>query len=695
MIGALKSWVRKHWRGTSADSALWLGGAGPVNQNQSGYYANQSTLAFGVGKIAEDAAGIPWKAYRPGTDEEVEDHPVLQLWRDPNLPMTGYQFWTGTYVSYLLFGEFVWWYPDLVMRQSLSRQLQRTGGIALLDPRAVRHQWRNAQELDWFFQPSATGQVFQASGTQDMDPAEFTRGYRYNPDSIRGLSKIQSVILELSGDLSAAAWNEAFFSNQNGIPSGVLTPGKGTFLDDNAKKDLRRTWNQRHGETRTLAILPGEGWTYEQLGLSQTDMGWPDLRMLSQERILQALGIPPFIAGVQDAASYNNSAAQKDVYWGGTITGFLRDIGSALNDDFLKKIGVADIEVRPDWSVVAAMTENLAEKSETASKLFMIGFTRNAVNERLDLGFDLTGDPNADTSYLPMGLVDAEADRVFSPSPAVSSTPDGDSEEEPPPRGYKALPEGRREIVWRQAMHGTESLESQFSATMVTYFNDLERAVLDRLPSPAEVEVLSLAGRVVKIEERWWIEEEANRILVERTRPQHLRAMVQGAAQLLASLTTSVEFDLTDPRAIALLGTLSHKITGINDRLEADLRAILLELFDVSNPASMQDVREAFVHQFDISRARADTIGRTETGFAWNGGRQVAMQEADIQFQEWLTSRDPDVRDTHQAVDGEIRSLGASFSNGILFPNDPNGPAGEVINCRCVAVPVEPVQGEL
>lgn len=51
----------------------------------------------------------------------------------------------------------------------------------------------------------------------------------------------------------------------------------------------------------------------------------------------------------------------------------------------------------------------------------------------------------------------------------------------------------------------------------------------------------------------------------------------------------------------------------------------------------------------------------------------------------WDASLDKRTRDSHARVDGEIRELDEKFSNGLMFPGDPNGSAAEVINCRCTS----------
>ena len=55
---------------------------------------------------------------------------------------------------------------------------------------------------------------------------------------------------------------------------------------------------------------------------------------------------------------------------------------------------------------------------------------------------------------------------------------------------------------------------------------------------------------------------------------------------------------------------------------------------------------------------------------------------ADV-VKQWDSTLDDSTRESHVAVDGQIRELDKKFSNGLMFPGDPSGGAAEVVNCRC------------
>lgn len=54
----------------------------------------------------------------------------------------------------------------------------------------------------------------------------------------------------------------------------------------------------------------------------------------------------------------------------------------------------------------------------------------------------------------------------------------------------------------------------------------------------------------------------------------------------------------------------------------------------------------------------------------------------------WYATLDGRTRTHHREVHGEVRELEEKFSNGLLFPADPNGEPSEVYNCRCTMLEV-------
>lgn len=87
--------------------------------------------------------------------------------------------------------------------------------------------------------------------------------------------------------------------------------------------------------------------------------------------------------------------------------------------------------------------------------------------------------------------------------------------------------------------------------------------------------------------------------------------------------------------------------------------------------------------------SRTKTIARTEghriqQTSAVNAQQKAKAKGADV-LKQWDAALDGRTRDSHRQVDGEIKELDEKFSNGLMFPGDPNGGAAEVVNCRCTS----------
>lgn len=97
-----------------------------------------------------------------------------------------------------------------------------------------------------------------------------------------------------------------------------------------------------------------------------------------------------------------------------------------------------------------------------------------------------------------------------------------------------------------------------------------------------------------------------------------------------------------------------------------------------------QTVKE--LENTEITKQRARLIVRTESIRAMNFSQLAAADSEEWEMEKmWIAIEDKRTRPTHShaGVDGQRIPLYDKFSNGLMFPGDPNGSAKEVCNCRC------------
>src|SRR3990172_1499754 len=114
-----------HGAGVTAwpETLLWLrGGDASLDRGEvtlSSAYAESSPIAVAISTIAKDSAGVPWELFpKSKSKKPVESHALFDVFAEPNEYMHGLQLCIGTYVSYLLFGEAFWYYPDLLVPET-------------------------------------------------------------------------------------------------------------------------------------------------------------------------------------------------------------------------------------------------------------------------------------------------------------------------------------------------------------------------------------------------------------------------------------------------------------------------------------------------------------------------------------------------------------------------------------------------
>jgi hypothetical protein len=107
----------------------------------------------------------------------------------------------------------------------------------------------------------------------------------------------------------------------------------------------------------------------------------------------------------------------------------------------------------------------------------------------------------------------------------------------------------------------------------------------------------------------------------------------------------------------------------------------------IATGESYAKTAKQLANQTRIGYNNAVRIARTEGHRIQTTATMDAMYAAKDKganvVKQWDATLDGRTRHSHAVVDGEIRELNKSFSNGLDFPGDPDGQAAEVVNCRC------------
>lgn len=184
------------------------------------------------------------------------------------------------------------------------------------------------------------------------------------------------------------------------------------------------------------------------------------------------------------------------------------------------------------------------------------------------------------------------------------------------------------------------------------------------------------------------------------TEAQTLFEALQTAAFVRLSERFGVSFDLEAEYARTFIEARANQLAGqvtqtTYDAIKGQLSEGVAAGEDIPSIASR--VRSVFA---DATATRATTIARTEVIGGFGAATRAAitgLPASVVAGVQWISTRDGRTRDSHAAADGQIVSVAAPFQIGgasMLYPGDPAGPSGEVVNCRCALAALTPDEFE-
>ena len=197
--------------------------------------------------------------------------------------------------------------------------------------------------------------------------------------------------------------------------------------------------------------------------------------------------------------------------------------------------------------------------------------------------------------------------------------------------------------------------------------------------SEAQAEYYLILQKYNKREYRLGIQE-AERLVKLSKKPMASKAIkprLNRRYDLFATLR-GAEDDLLERVFIASQATLN--------RVDTSIKTLLTEGYQSGK--GINYVTNLLIKRFDqLTTWEAQRIARTEIHNSHNTAVMDTYNEYGVEYTMWISADDDRTRDSHLEINGEIIPMGGTYSNGLKYPGDTDGPIEEWINCRCSNAP--------
>ena len=121
-------------------------------------------------------------------------------------------------------------------------------------------------------------------------------------------------------------------------------------------------------------------------------------------------------------------------------------------------------------------------------------------------------------------------------------------------------------------------------------------------------------------------------------------------------------------------------------RITSDINQILTQGY--TDGKGINVVATTITKRFNqLETWEARRIARTEIHNAHNNAVMKTYDTLGVEYTQWIAADDDRTRESHIEVDREIIRIGDTYSNGLQYPGDTDGPIEEWINCRCSNAP--------
>lgn len=648
-----------------------------------------------ITRIGDDIAGLPRAFYRMkgGVKEYLEpDDPICRLWEKPNPVQSGLELVRDMTCSLMASGntyDYMQWVDGNPFSGRIPDRIFCVPGHMA---RPVAGPNRTIRE--YWYEPN-----------QRTIPAEMIIPFRlWNPnyDALLpapiGLSPLSAARLDWEARFNISRWQRSLYK-RGGNMNHIFAAKDPEGVTQEEAKAITKVLMARKGN-------PDTGWdpivvpNLEILsqGVSPKDMMFLESTNATDVAICNVYKMPPLMVGIRQTGLGSDAGASTDflLYEIGCLEPIANLIAAVVNSQFCDRFA-PDVRFEIKTSSRMATQEALLKQAEGIAKATG-RFPMNLNEGRARMG-------------MPPAPPEAKGDE-FVVSGSVKSVDSLDEPEEPidpavgggeggPPAASGDKDKGKSKSVRLSRSARRQQLKKEKDRDLGRYERKLERWHRRRVRAQLTYALERLMDHPSIGEARWSRRPRVNLGYGDDLMPEQSEADFRSAQAIYEDIIeergveaglevgTRVALEVHKGKLRSLIDTRSHDvIVGIDKVTAEKLNAALAHFMEELGEQSFDDLVRVVKGVFEGRANNAETIARTETAWAYNTASNEAWRESDIKWKSWYTLNDDAVRESHSDCEAEgIISFNAQFSNGLMYPGDPNGGPEEVCNCRCVLMP--------
>ena len=338
---------------------------------QEGYSRN--VVAYqSINRIAEAVASVEWTAWRG--DKQVTESPLLDLLARPNPMQSGSEFITAK-IGYLMIAGNS--YDEAVDVGGEPKEM-----YTLRPDRMTVLPSNNGFPRGYVYKVNQRQVMWEVDERTLESPIRHMK--LFNPlNDWYGMSPIEAGSYGIDQHNESMAWIQSMLQN-SARPSGALSTKDDNTLSDDQFKRLKAQIEDQYTGAKNAGrpmLLEG-GLTWQQMGLSPTDMGIIETKYSAARDISLAFGVPPQLLGIKGDNTYSNYSEARLSFWEDTVIPLV----TRVSQDWTNWLGsqFGDLTIKPNLDKIPAIADK-------RSKIWSMADTSTdlTINERRKLkGFE-------------------------------------------------------------------------------------------------------------------------------------------------------------------------------------------------------------------------------------------------------------------------------------------------------------------